>query len=166
LLKWKTVRQNIEFVLKDRLPVSERREAVNRYIRMVGLTDFADYYPAKLSGGMKQRTAIARAFAYPANLLLMDEPFNGLDLAMKMSFIKAFVDLWLEERRTTLFVTHNIQEALLLGDEIFVLSDRPAKVIHHIGVKISQRERTLEHQEIISLENMLYKMLTTEGLSI
>ena len=161
LLKWKTVRQNIEFVLKDHLPVAERRETVNRYMEMVGLSDFADYYPAKLSGGMKQRVAIARAFAYPANLLLMDEPFNGLDLAMKMSFIKAFTDLWLKDRRTALFVTHTIQEALLLGDEIFVLSNRPAHVKHHITVDIPHQERTLEHPQIIQLENTLYNIITT-----
>lgn len=159
LLKWKTVRQNIEFVLKDRLPAGERRETVNRSIKMVGLSDFADYYPAKLSGGMKQRTAIARAFAYPANLLLMDEPFNGLDLAMKMSFIKAFTGLWLEDRRTTLFVTHNIQEALMLGDDIYVLSSRPAHVKNHIIVDIPHPERSLEHPELKHLENTLYNMI-------
>lgn len=165
LLNWKTVRQNIEFVLKDQISGRERREIANRYIEMVGLRDFADYYPAKLSGGMKQRTAIARAFAYPANLLLMDEPFTGLDLALKMSLIKAFIDLWLNDRRTALFVTHNIQEALLLGDDIYVLSSRPASVKHHITIEIPHPERSLEHPQIKHLENTLYKTLTTEEVS-
>ena len=94
LLDWKTVRGNIEFVLKGTHSKKERHALASKYIRIVGLQNFEDYYPSQLSGGMIQRVAIARAFAYPSEILLMDEPFKGLDIHMKKSVMHAFINLW------------------------------------------------------------------------
>lgn len=128
LLPWKTVKENIDFVLKDKLPRQKREQTIDYYLEMVDLSQFASYYPGKLSGGMKQRVSIARAFAYPADILLMDEPFKGLDIQLKMSLIESFIKLWVIDRRSVFFVTHDIQEAVLIGHVVYVLTDRPARV--------------------------------------
>jgi NitT/TauT family transport system ATP-binding protein len=105
----------------------QREQTIARYLEMVELSPFASYYPARLSGGMKQRVSIARAFAYPADVLLMDEPFKGLDTQLKMSLIKSFIRLWTLDRRSVFFVTHDIQEAVLIGHLVYVLTEpRPA----------------------------------------
>ncbi|MDH7498021.1 MAG: ABC transporter ATP-binding protein [Syntrophomonadaceae bacterium] len=160
LLKWKTVRGNLEFVLKDHMGPAERQRTIDRYLQMVGLTEFQHYLPAKLSGGMRQRVALARAFAFPSDLLLMDEPFTGLDVQLKLSLMQAFIDLWLADRRTTFFVTHNIQEAVMLGEEIFVLSDRPASVKGHIELSIPHRQRDGAMPELQRAERDLFRLLT------
>jgi NitT/TauT family transport system ATP-binding protein len=115
LLPWKTVRGNLEFVLKGRMPGPVRRETIDRYLQLVEMTQFAGFYPKQLSGGMKQRAALARAFAYPAELLLMDEPFSGLDISMRQGIMAAFMSLWEQDQRTVFFVTHNPEEALAMG---------------------------------------------------
>ncbi len=161
LLPWKTVEDNIDFVLKDKLSREERRLAVARYLEMVELIKFRSYYPDKLSGGMKQRVAIARAFAYPADILLMDEPFKGLDLQLKTTLIEAFIKLWTVDRRSVFFVTHDIQEALLIGEEIYVLTDRPAMVKGKVSNHIPHLERTKENTALHNIERELYQLLTT-----
>lgn len=160
LLKWKTVRGNLDFVLKDHLPAPIRQQTISRYLQMVGLEEFQDYYPEKLSGGMKQRVAIARAFAYPADILLMDEPFVGLDIQLKLSLMNSFLKLWLVERRSAFFVTHDIQEALLLGEEIFVLTPRPATIKGHFTLDIPHSERNIHRREMAEFEQALYRLLT------
>ncbi len=153
LLDWKTVRGNIEFVLKGTHSKKERHALASKYIRIVGLQNFEDYYPSQLSGGMIQRVAIARAFAYPSEILLMDEPFKGLDIHMKKSVMHAFINLWEKDLRTVLFVTHDIEDAVSLGDEIYLLSSLPAQIRKHFTIHIPQRHRseTLPQiQEIIA----------------
>ncbi|HRT48322.1 MAG TPA: ATP-binding cassette domain-containing protein, partial [Bacteroidales bacterium] len=125
LLPWKSVRGNIEFVLDRNLLPEERKKITDRFISLVELEDFADYYPAKLSGGMRQRVSIARAFAYPSDIILMDEPLKGLDIKLKLNLIQTFSRIWQEDRRTVIFVTHDVDEALLLGNEIVVFSRAP-----------------------------------------
>ena len=93
LLPWKTVKENIEFVLGDNINADERKALVNQFIRLVELDNFANYYPAKLSGGMRQRVSIARAFAYKSDIILMDEPLKGLDIKLKLNLIKTFAKL-------------------------------------------------------------------------
>ena len=160
LLRWKTLEENIDFVLKDRLNKAQRAEVIARYIDMVGLGEFKNYYPDKLSGGMKQRVAIARAFAYPADILLMDEPFKGLDLQLKTSLMQAFIDLWLMDRRSAIFVTHDIDVALLLGEEIYVLTARPSSVKGIISNQIPHEARNLHNENIRQIEQDIYKLLT------
>jgi len=161
LLPWKTVQQNIEFVLKDKSNKNQRNTALNHYIDMVGLKGFENYYPDKLSGGMKQRVAIARAFAYPADILLMDEPFKGLDLQLKTALMEAFINLWVMEKRSAFFVTHDIDEALLIGEEIYVLTQRPASVKGIIINDIPHMERNLHNENIRRIEQEIYKLMTS-----
>ena len=160
LLPWKTVRGNLEFVLKGSVPAEEIREVIDRNLGVVELSDFEGYYPDQLSGGMKQRAAVARAFAYPAEILLMDEPFQALDLALKLNLLDAFLRLWEGSKRTALFVTHDIQEAILLGERIYVLSDRPAKPLACIALEVPHRERSLEDPGLLRIEQDLYRLLT------
>ncbi len=159
LLPWKTVGENIDFVLKDRLSKSQRAQAIARYVEMVGLKDFINYYPDQLSGGMKQRVAIARAFAYPADILLMDEPFKGLDVQLKTSLMQAFSDLWMMDQRSTIFVTHDIDEALLLGDTIYVLTARPGAIKGIIGIP-PHRERNLQNEDLARIKQQIHDLLT------
>ncbi len=160
LLPWKTVEGNIDFVLKDKLNSEERRQAIARYLDMVELTEFRSYYPAKLSGGMKQRVAIARAFAYPADILLMDEPFKGLDLQLKITLMEAFIKLWTVDQRSVFFVTHDIQEALLIGQEIYILTDRPAMVKGKVSNPIPHADRKNRDNSLRLIEQEIYGLLS------
>ena len=161
LLPWKTVRENIDFVLKDKLVRVEREQAIDRYLEMVELSQFASYYPGKLSGGMKQRVSIARAFAYPADILLMDEPFKGLDTQLKMSLIKSFIKLWTLDRRSVFFVTHDIQEAVLIGHVVYVLTDRPAQVKGRVINPILHEQRNdIGAPELQQIQQEIYQLVT------
>ena len=157
LLPWKTVKENIAFIIKDEELTEDKSIIIDKYIRLVELDDFANYYPAKLSGGMKQRVAIARAFSYPSNLILMDEPLKALDLKLKLNLIKAFRRIWQSDKRTVIFVTHDIDEALLLGNDIFVFSKAPVKIIEKFS--ITKKERSLNNPEIIELKNKIWDVM-------
>lgn len=128
LLPWSTVKENIRFVLETRYNTEETEKITNQYLDMVGLKEYAHYYPRQLSGGMKQRVAIARAFAYPADILLMDEPFKGLDLELKTVLIQSFLKLWNQDKRTVVFVTHDLDEAMSFAHYIYILEGRPLKI--------------------------------------
>jgi NitT/TauT family transport system ATP-binding protein len=129
LLPWLTVRQNVELVLKPRgLAATERRETSMRYLRMVGLAGFEDYYPGRVSGGMRQRAAIARALAVEPDVLLMDEPFGALDAQNRRIMQREVRRIWRETGRTIVFVTHAIEEAVDVGTTLVMLSARPARV--------------------------------------
>lgn len=128
LLPWLTVEGNIRFVLEARYQEKEIEDILNRHLEIVGLQDYKHFYPRQLSGGMKQRVAIARAFAYPANILLMDEPFKGLDFELKQGLIQAFQNLWRRDKRTVVFVTHDLDEAMNLAHDIYFLEGRPLQI--------------------------------------
>ncbi|HEV8438243.1 MAG TPA: ABC transporter ATP-binding protein [Methylomirabilota bacterium] len=130
LLPWKTVMGNVMYPLRVAKKMHEaaaRREA-SRFIGMVGLDRFADSYPHQLSGGMKQRVAIARSLAIDPAMLLMDEPFASLDALTRRKMQEELLTIWEATRKTILFVTHSIQEAVLLGDRILILSRGPGRV--------------------------------------
>jgi NitT/TauT family transport system ATP-binding protein len=114
-----TVFENIAFVLKSTINRKEIENITNKYLRLVKLTEYKDMLPKSLSGGMKRRVAIARAFAYKSRLLLMDEPFKGLDQKLKNEIIEEFLRIYNEDKRTVILVTHDIKEAETLGDEIY-----------------------------------------------
>ncbi|MCB2290932.1 ABC transporter ATP-binding protein [Clostridium sp. CS001] len=129
LIEWKTVKENLEFVLKDKMPKDKRNEIITSYLKAVDMLDYIDYYPNKLSGGMRQRVAIIRAFTYSSKLLIMDEPFKSLDMETKQNVMDCFINLRKKEKRTCIIVTHDINEAKYLGDELIMLSAKPSKVI-------------------------------------
>jgi len=129
LFEWKTVMENVEFGLKAKgLPTGERRKVAQRYIDLVHLTGSEDKYPSELSGGMKQRAAIARALAVEPRCVLMDEPFSALDSQTRLLLQEEIVEIWESTRKTIVMVTHNVEEAVFLSDRVVVLSRGPARV--------------------------------------
>lgn len=129
LYNWKTAMQNTELGLKYRnVPEKKRREIAQKYLDLVGLTGFENSYPHALSGGMKQRVGIARAYTANPEILLMDEPFGALDAQTRYSMEEEILRIWETEKRTIIFVTNNIEEAVTLGDRIIQFTERPARV--------------------------------------
>jgi NitT/TauT family transport system ATP-binding protein len=134
---WLKVIDNVRFGLKFRadLDSKEKDRIARHYLRMVGLSEFEDYWVNRISGGMRQRVAIARTFAAGPGILLMDEPFGALD-AQNREFLQLQLrDLCLKERKTVIFVTHDVEEAVFLADRIFVFSARPAKILEEIAIR-------------------------------
>lgn len=151
LLDWRTVRYNIEFGLKGiGIPESEWDERVDRYLELVNLSEFADEYPQSLSGGMKQRVALARAMAIESDVILMDEPFGALDEITARELRKDLVDIWREERKTIVFVTHNALEAAFLSQRVLVLSQRPARIVADRTVE-KPHPRELDDPDIVEV---------------
>jgi NitT/TauT family transport system ATP-binding protein len=129
LFPWLTVRKNVEFGLKlTDLSAAERRRRADRAIELVGLTDFADALPKTLSGGMKQRCAIARAYAVDPRVLLMDEPFGALDALTRVQLQDQLLRTWSRDRRTVLFITHDVDEAVYLARRVVVMAARPGRI--------------------------------------
>ncbi len=132
---WLTVRQNLEY--GPRVMGLSRRvwaSRIDEYLTKIGLTEFADLFPKQLSGGMRKRVDIARAYANQPDVLLMDEPFGSLDVLTKETMQKDLLELSVKERKSLIFITHDIEEAVFLGDEVLVMTARPAKVAAHIKV--------------------------------
>ena len=148
LIPWKTVYENIEYVLKDKVPQNIMREHIEKYLKMVNLLDYRDEYPQHLSGGMKRRVGIARAFAYPSDYLFMDEPFEFLDIKTKGEIIEYFKILQEREEKTVLFITHDIESALKIGNKIVVFSSKPTRV-KKVFENVIDSEKT--HDEIKKL---------------
>jgi ABC-type nitrate/sulfonate/bicarbonate transport system ATPase subunit len=144
LFPWLKVRQNVEFGPKLKgVGKAERREIAERLLEEMGLLEFANLYPKELSGGMQQRVAIARALANEPKVLLMDEPFGALDALTRASAQRFLTEIWEQHRRTIVFVTHDIDEAIFLGDTIFVMSPRPGRLQETVRVEIP-RPRSLD----------------------
>ncbi|PKM95404.1 MAG: ABC transporter [Firmicutes bacterium HGW-Firmicutes-1] len=123
LLPWGTAYQNILFALISLYSKEKAMEVADYYLDLVGLGEFKDYYPDQLSGGMKQRVSIARAFAYPSEILLMDEPFKGLDFELKNNLMDAFLKIWNENKKTVIFVTHDLEDAKRIGHTVIRLKE-------------------------------------------
>lgn len=139
LFRWLTVEENVEFGLKMRGVAREhRREIAARFIKLVGLTEFGDRYPYQLSGGMKQRVAIARVFANESEILLMDEPFASLDAQTRDIMQEELLALWQASKRTILFVTHSAEEALFLSSRVLIMSSRPATIKKIVQVELPE----------------------------
>ena len=129
LFEWKTTMENVELGLKYQgVEKKKRREIAQKYINMVGLQGFENAYPKHLSGGMKQRVGIARAYTANPEILLMDEPFGALDAQTRYAMQEEILKIWSNEKRTVIFVTNNIEEAVYLGDRIIQFTERPARV--------------------------------------
>jgi NitT/TauT family transport system ATP-binding protein len=162
LFPWLTVRQNVDFGLKRRgLPQDEIRTIVEFYLGEVGLARFAEHYPKQLSGGMMQRVAIARALANDPQILLMDEPFGALDSQTRLQMQQLLLQVWGNSKKTVVFVTHDIDEAILLADRIYVMGARPGRIKEILEVPI-ERPRSLEvvmEPEFIRMKRHILELL-------
>lgn len=165
LFPWLTVRQNIEYGPKRQgMPAAERSGIVDRFLAEIGLTQFADHYPSMLSGGMRQRVAIARALANDPGILLMDEPFGALDSQTRATMQKLLLRIWEHHKKTVLFVTHDIDEALLLGDRVVVMSARPGRIKADLPIDLP-RPRSMDlalEPEFIALKRRILDLLRDE----
>jgi NitT/TauT family transport system ATP-binding protein len=167
LYPWLSVRQNIEFGPEiKRLPKEERHRISSELIHLMKLDGFADAYPKALSGGMKQRVAIARALANDPQALLMDEPFGALDALTRQIMQELLTDLWQRYRKTVLFVTHDIDEAIFLADVVYVMTIRPGRIRSTFKVEI-ERPRTfdtLASPAFTQLRNQVVGVIHEESL--
>jgi ABC-type nitrate/sulfonate/bicarbonate transport system ATPase subunit len=157
LFPWRTVEQNVEIGLKfSGVTAAERREISSTYIKLVGLEGYSKYFPHQLSGGMQQRVGIARALAVKPDIILMDEPFSALDAITRGEMQDELLTIWEKEHRTVLFVTHSIDEALILSDRIIVLKN--GCMDDDIAVPF-ERPRTREQMESIKLYKEIYQTI-------
>ena len=144
LFPWRTAQRNIEFGLEMKgIAKEERTEIALRFLRLVNLEKFARSYPHELSGGMQQRVAIARALAYNPAVLLMDEPFAALDALTREEMQRFLVDVWRETKKTVVYVTHNVAEAVYLADRVIVFSPHPGTVKAHVKITLPRPRDTL-----------------------
>jgi NitT/TauT family transport system ATP-binding protein len=159
IFPWLTVRDNILFGLNRSDPASE--QTLRHYVEMVGLKGFESAYPRELSGGMRQRVEIARALAADPHIIYMDEPFGALDFLTRLKMRTDLMRIWQEERKTILFVTHDIEEAVQLADRIIVMSRRPATVQEVVPVDLP-RPRDLDSREYLATRDRIFSIM---GLS-
>ena len=170
LFPWLTVKKNVEFGLKLRKDMNneQREEIAMKYIKMVGLEKFVNAYPKELSGGMKQRVAIARAYAVNPSLLLMDEPFGALDAQTRTQLQTELLKTWEEEKKTCFFITHDVEEAILLATKVVVMSARPGRVKEVIDIDIpyprDQESKMLPR--FTELKNYIWGMVYKEYLEV
>jgi NitT/TauT family transport system ATP-binding protein len=149
LFPWRTAAQNVEFGLDIAgLKAKQRREIARHYLDLVGLTAFADRYPHELSGGMKQRVAIARSLAYDPEVLLMDEPFAALDAQTRETLQGELLRIWRATGKTIIFITHGIDEAVVLGQRVAVMTSRPGRIKHVVEIPEALRN---EAEDVRSL---------------
>ena len=141
---WMTVAANVGYSLRRTLPPDARREAVGRYLRLVGLETYAQRWPRELSGGMRKRIDVARAYAAGRPTLLLDEPFASLDVLTKADMHELLLRAWRAERKSVLFVTHDVEEAVFLGHRVGVMSPRPGYIRHVARIPFSYSERTAQ----------------------
>ena len=170
LFPWLTVKKNVMFGLKLKkdLTDAQREEIAMKYIKMVGLEKFVDAYPKELSGGMKQRVAIARAYAVNPSLLLMDEPFGALDAQTRTQLQTELLKTWEEEKKTCFFITHDVEEAILLATKVVVMSARPGRIKEVIDIDIpyprGQESKMLPR--FTELKNYIWNMVYKEYLEV
>jgi len=155
LMPWKTVMENVGFPLKLRgLKKKDYHAKAQKYIDLVGLTGFEKAYPHQLSGGMKQRVGIARAYCIEPEILIMDEPFGQLDAQTRYAMQEEIARMWLEDKRTIVYVTNNIEEAIFLGDRIVLLTECPASVKDIYEVDLP-RPRDMVHPDFLELRRLI-----------
>jgi ABC-type nitrate/sulfonate/bicarbonate transport system ATPase subunit len=161
LFPWMTVRQNISFGPRQRqLPREEIARITDEFVKMVGLERFADRYPNQLSGGMKQRVAIARVLANNANILLMDEPFGALDALTREQLQHELLQIWKRTGVTTIFVTHSVEEAVLLADRVLVMTAGPGRIDSDFRIDLA-RPRDVSSPEFNALRRDVARRLTS-----
>lgn len=161
LFPWRTIKENIEFGLEVRgIKKAERNSLMEKYINLVNLKGFENKYPHQLSGGMRQRAGLARTLINNPKVLLMDEPFSAVDHLTRLQLQKEVTDIWEKEKKTVVFITHDVSEAVYLGDRVVLLSPRPSKIrkIFEIPVK---RERSRDDSLIFEIESKIYRAINS-----
>ena len=170
LFPWLTVKKNVMFGLnlKKGMTEAEREETAMKYIKMVGLEKFVNAYPKELSGGMKQRVAIARAYAVNPSLLLMDEPFGALDAQTRTQLQTELLKTWEEEKKTCFFITHDVEEAILLASRVVVMSARPGRIKEVIDIDIPypRNQETKMLPRFTELKNYIWQNVYKEYLEV
>ncbi|MBE3553522.1 MAG: ABC transporter ATP-binding protein [Thermicanus sp.] len=163
LYPWLTVRENVQFGLRLKgVSKKERDTLADYYLEKVGLKDFSEVYPKMLSGGMKQRAAIARALANRPQVLLMDEPFGALDAQTKVQLQQFLSELWESEQITILFITHDIEEALFLSQRVAVMNTRPGRIQQEFVIPFSHRDEAVrDHQDFIQMKREIFQLLAS-----
>lgn len=157
LFPWLSILKNITLVLRPSVDTEKKREVLAReYLELVELDKFLNLTPSQLSGGMRQRVSIARSFAYPSNIMLLDEPFQSLDATLRWSLVDSFKYLYARDKKTTLFVTHDIHEAILLADVIVQLSKSPMKVEKTYTIEMERKKRSLYDPSLLSIIENFY----------
>lgn len=161
LFPWLSVEENVMFPLRKEMKKNEAREIAQKYLSLVQLSAYAKHSPHELSGGMQQRVAIARALAMNPRVLLMDEPFGALDEQTRIRLHQELEHIWLETKKTILFVTHSIQEAVKLSDRIIVMGTHPGTILKEIHVNID-RPRDKHLQQLAQYEETIMDLLEVE----
>lgn len=144
LVKTISVEKNLDFILKNAIPdKTARKNAIYDMAELLEISDVLKRLPTEISGGQAQRVQMARAFLCPSEVMLLDEPFKGLDVSLKTRLIKKFLELWGRDGRTVVLVTHDVYDALLMGDKVFVLSGSPADIVYETELTVEKSERNL-----------------------
>ncbi len=166
LFPWLTVQKNVEFGLMLKgISDKERGEIAAKYIELVGLKGFEQALPKTLSGGMKQRVAIARVLANKPEVLLMDEPFGALDAQTRVVMQELLLKVWEQEKTTILFITHDIDEAIFLAEKVYVMSRRPGRIRQEISVDLPRPRdhRIMVHQDFAAIKSSVMELLWEES---
>jgi NitT/TauT family transport system ATP-binding protein len=159
IFPWMTVWNNAAYGLRmRRVPAAVIKEVVGHYLERTGLTRFADYYPYQLSGGMRQRVSIARAFANDPEILLMDEPFSALDAQNKLLLQEELLRIWEEHKKTVVFITHSVDEAVLLGDRIMIMTAQPGRLKLIVPVPLARPRDLMELQKAPELGALVHRI--------
>jgi len=169
LFPWLTVLKNVEFGLNlQGIPREQAKQEAMKYIKMVDLESFVNAYPKELSGGMKQRVAIARAYAVNPQVLLMDEPFGALDAQTRTQLQTELLGTWEKEQKTCFFITHDVDEAIILGQKVIIMSARPGRIKEIVDIKIPypRTQETKMEPEFLALKNYIWSQVYQEYLAV
>lgn len=169
LFPWMTVKKNVMFGLElQGIKGEKAEELAMKYIKMVQLEDFLNHYPKELSGGMKQRVAIARAYAVNPSVLLMDEPFGALDAQTRTQLQSELLETWQKEQKTCFFITHDVDEAIILAQRVVIMSARPGRIKEIVDVNIPypRTQETKMSPEFLGLKNYIWSQVYQEYLEV
>lgn len=169
LFPWMTVKKNVMFGLNLKgIKGKEAEDIAMKYIKMVQLEDFVDHYPKELSGGMKQRVAIARAYAVNPSILLMDEPFGALDAQTRTQLQQELLETWEKEKKTCFFITHDVDEAIILAQKVIIMSARPGRIkeIVDIDIPYPRDQETKMSPKFLDLKNHIWSQVYQEYLEV
>ena len=169
LFPWLTVQKNVEFGLKlQGMSQDKAEQEAKKYIKMVDLEQFAQSYPKELSGGMKQRVAIARAYAINPKVLLMDEPLGALDAQTRTQLQTELLKTWEKEQKTCFFITHDVEEAIILAQRVIIMSARPGRIkeVVEINIPYPRTQETKMSKEFLDLKNHIWSQVYQEYLAI